>query len=119
MKKIAIPTLDKNGFKGKVADHFGRCLTYTFLNEDGKVLEIIENSSQHLGGTDLPPYLMKKHGADILLCLELGPSALNLCQKLGIEVYLGKAETVDELFIQWKEKKAMKASAGNVCKEHE
>ena len=31
--KIVIPTDSQNGIADKVADHFGRCKTYTFLNE--------------------------------------------------------------------------------------
>ena len=70
--KIVIPTNNKKGLDDTVAEHFGRCLTYTFLNEKGEVVEIINNTSEHMGGSELPPELMKKHGANILLCRELG-----------------------------------------------
>jgi len=64
--KIVIPTNNKEGFDDKIAEHFGRCLTYTFLNEKGDVVEIIDNTSEHM------PELMKKHKADVLLCKDLG-----------------------------------------------
>ncbi|MDD5222074.1 MAG: NifB/NifX family molybdenum-iron cluster-binding protein, partial [Patescibacteria group bacterium] len=83
--KIVIPTNKRNGLDDKVADHFGRCPTYTFLNEEGEIVEIIDNTSEHMDGVGLPPELMKKHGANILLCKDLGPRALNLCQELGID----------------------------------
>ncbi len=70
--KIVIPTNNKEGFDDKIAEHFGRCLTYTFLNEKGDVVEIIDNTSEHMGGAGLPPELMKKHKADVLLCKDLG-----------------------------------------------
>jgi len=56
--KIVIPTNSNKGLEDQVADHFGRCLYYIFLNEKGKMLETIENTSEHMGGTGLPPELI-------------------------------------------------------------
>ena len=131
--KIVIPTNNKKGLDDKIADHFGRCLTYTFINEKGNLLEVIGNTSEHMGGFGLPPELMKKHGADILLCKDLGPRALALCSHLGIDVYVHQAaersegwrrtnvlrpETVKEIFEMWKNDKIKKAGTEDVCKEH-
>jgi len=131
--KIVIPTDNKKGPEDTVAEHFGRCLTYTFLNEKGEVLEIIDNTSEHMGGEGLPPELMKKRGADILLCKDLGPRALALCNELGIDVYVHQAaersegwrrtnvlrpETVKEIFEMWKNNKIKKAGAEDVCEQH-
>jgi len=118
MKKIVVPTDDKKGLKSIVAEHFGRCETYTFLDEKGNAIEIIDNISEHMGGSGLPPELMKKHGADVLLCRGLGPRALNLCKQLGIDVYVCQAKTVKEIFELWKNKKIKKADFGDVCEEH-
>ncbi|MDD2646727.1 MAG: NifB/NifX family molybdenum-iron cluster-binding protein [Patescibacteria group bacterium] len=114
--KIVIPTNKRNGLDDKVADHFGRCPTYTFLNEEGEIVEIIDNTSEHMDGVGLPPELMKKHGANILLCKDLGPRALNLCQELGIDVYVCRAETVRDVFEMWKNNIIKKASIGDTCK---
>lgn len=116
--KIIIPTDNKKGLKDTVAEHFGRCQTYTLLDEKGNVLEIIDNTSEHMGGLGLPPELMKKHGADILLCKELGPRALNLCKQFGIGVYVIKAKTVKKIFTTWKNSKIKKAGLTDVCEEH-
>jgi len=116
--KIVIPTNDKKGLEDTVAEHFGRCLTYTFLNEKGEVIEIINNTSEHMGGIGLPPELMKEHGANILLCRELGPRALNLCEQLGIDVYVCRVETVREIFEMWKNNEIKKAGAEDACEEH-
>jgi len=116
--KIVIPTNDKKGIADTVAEHFSRCLTYTFLDEKGEVVEIIDNTSEHMGGAGLPPELMKKHEADILLCKDLGPRALILCKELGIEIYVRQAETVKEIFEMWKNDKIKKAGAEDVCEEH-
>ncbi len=116
--KIVIPTDKKKGLDDAVAEHFGRCNSYTFLDEKGRVVEIIDNTSEHMGGSGLPPKLMKKHGADVLLCRGLGPRALNLCRQLGIDVYVCQAETVKEIFDKWKNEIIKKASFEDVCEEH-
>ncbi len=116
--KIVIPTNNKKGLDDKVADHFGRCLTYTFLNEKGEVIEIIDNTSEHMGGKGLPPELMKKHSANVLLCSGLGPRAINLCEELGINVYVYQTDTVKEIFDLWQNNKLKKAGAEDACEEH-
>jgi len=116
--KIVIPTDDKKGLDDMVAEHFGRCETYTFLDENGKIIEIIDNTSEHMGGIGLPPELMKKHGANVLLCKGLGPRALELCRQFGIDVYVYQAHTVKEIFDLWKRKKIKKAGFDDVCEEH-
>ena len=116
--KLVVPTNGKKGLDDKIAEHFGRCLTYTFLNEKGEVIEIINNTSEHMGGTGLPPELMKKHGADVLLCKDLGPRAIDLCKELGIDVYVCQAETVKDIFELWQNKKLKKAGVEDVCEQH-
>ena len=112
---MVIPTNSKKGLDDQIAEHFGRSRTYTFFNEKGEVVEIIDNIGEHMGGFILPPELMKKHGADILLCRELGPRAIDLCKKLGIEVYVSQAETVRGIFELWQNKKLKKAGIEDTC----
>jgi predicted Fe-Mo cluster-binding NifX family protein len=116
--KIVIPTEDMNGLESKVSEHFGKCNTYTFVDENGNVTTIIHNTSEHMGGVGLPPEIMKKNGADILLCRGLGPRALEMCSEFGINVYVGQAETAGEMFWLWKNKKIKRADANDVCEEH-
>jgi len=116
--KLVIPTNSKKGLDDEIAEHFGRCFTYTFLNEKGEVVEIIDNTSEHMGGTGLPPELMKKHGADILLCKGLGPRAINLCKELGIDVYVYQAKKVKDIFKLWRNNKLKKAGTEDACEQH-
>ncbi len=118
MMKIAIPTEGKRGLEESVAYHFGRCETYTILDENGKLLEVIDNASEHMGGEGLPPELLKKHGVDVLLCQGMGPRAVDMCGQLGIEVYTGEAESAKEMFSSWKAGKLKKATEEDACKEH-
>jgi predicted Fe-Mo cluster-binding NifX family protein len=116
--KIVIPTDGYKGLDEKVAEHFGRSQTYTFLNNKGEVIEAIKNTSEHMGGTGLPPELMKKHGANVLLCRGLGSRALDLCGELGIRVHVCQAETVRDIFEFWKNNKVKIADKEDVCEEH-
>jgi predicted Fe-Mo cluster-binding NifX family protein len=116
--RIVIPTNGKKGLQEKVAEHFGRCPTYTFLDERGRIIKIIDNTSEHMGGLGLPPELMKKHEANILLCKGLGSRAIDLCNNLKIDVYVVQAETVEEMIDVWNNKKIKKATTEDSCKEH-
>jgi len=116
--KLVVPTNSTKGLDDKIADHFGRCLTYTFLNENGEVIRIIDNTSEHGGGFGLPPELMKRHGANILLCKDIGPRAIDLCKKLGIDVYVEQVDTVRDIFKLWKDNKLKKAGVEDACEQH-
>jgi predicted Fe-Mo cluster-binding NifX family protein len=116
--KIVIPTNDKRGLSAGVAEHFGRCATYTFLDSEGELLEVIENTSEHMGGVGLPPELMKKNGANILLCKGLGLRALELCQQLGMDVYISNEESAEGIFKEWKNGHAKKAGMEDACEYH-
>jgi predicted Fe-Mo cluster-binding NifX family protein len=114
--KLVIPTNSRQGLEAEIAGHFGRSKFYVFLNEDGEAVEIIDNTSEHMGGTGLPPELMKKHGADVLLCQGLGSRALSLCEELGIEVYVYQAKTVKDIFQLWKNNQLELAGKNDTCK---
>lgn len=118
MIKIAIPTNSNAGLHDEVAEHFGRCNTYTILSENGELIEVINNTSEHMGGKGLPPEVIRNAGGNILLCNELGPRALNLCKELSIEVFVVHTKTVKEAFETWKNATAKTASMDDICEEH-
>lgn len=115
---LVIPTESNQGLDDKIAEHFGRCLTYTFLDKNGEIVKILDNNSQHMGGNDLPPEIMKKNNADILLCKGIGPRAISLCEELGIDVYVSQAETVKDIFKLWQDNKLTKAGLNDACDDH-
>lgn len=113
---IVVPTNGHDGLSELVAEHFGRCKTYTFINESGELIKVIPNNSEHMGGSGLPPELMKQNDADVLLCKGLGFKAINLCAELGINVYVGKERTVKEIFDSWKNNNLKKAGSEDACR---
>jgi len=113
--KIAIPTNDGK----KVADHFGRCASYACYEEDGKKIESIENTSEHMGGQGLPPELLKKNEVDVLLCKDLGPNAVRLCKESNIKVFKHfQADNVIDLFNLWKSGNLTEATLDDGCESH-
>lgn len=114
--KIAVPTEEKRGLNSRVSEHFGRCAAYTFLDEKGDLIEVIENTSRHMGGVGMPPDLIRGHDADILLCKGIGHKAIALFEQLGIDVYVCQAETVKEIFQIWKNRQVDKAGPDDACK---
>ncbi len=113
--KIAVPVNNNQGLASEIAEHFGRCSNYLFLNEQGEIIEIIDNSSEHHGGQGTPPELIKKYGAEILLCRGIGIKAIELCNQLGIQVYAYPAKEVKEIFNLWRNNKLKLAGAENAC----
>ncbi|MCK9187359.1 MAG: NifB/NifX family molybdenum-iron cluster-binding protein [Candidatus Colwellbacteria bacterium] len=113
--KIVVPTNDDKGLDSNVAEHFGRCATYTFLNENGEVIEVAPNTSEHGGESGLPPELMRDHGANILLCKGIGSRAIGLCKEFGIDVYVCPSVSVKDIFEKWKKGELKKASMEDSC----
>ncbi len=102
--RIAIPTEGRKGLEERIAYHFGRSKTYTIIDEDKNTVEIIDNTSEHMGGSGLPPELLEKKGVKIVLCRAIGPKAVNLLQEKGIKVYTTNAETVKQALNEMKSK---------------
>ena len=113
---IAIPTNGHQGLKEQVAEHFGRCYTYTLIDENGKLLKIIDNTSEHMGGYGLPPELLKAQNVDVLLCKGLGSRALDWFERYGIKVYICNSDTVKEIYQEWKHGKPKKADSKDACR---
>ena len=116
--KIAIPTLGTQGVDEIVSEHFGRCDTYTLLDDKGNLLKIIDNTSSHNGGVGLPPELLKEQNVDVLICKGIGPRALELCRELGIVVYVYSGNTVREIMQNWKNSTPSPATLNDICEEH-
>jgi len=116
--KIAVPTNGQKGFEEFVTEHFGRCQTYTILNENGALIEVINNTSSHMGGKGLPPELLKENNIKVLLCRGVGPKALLLCQKFSIDTYVIPGNFVKEIYQKWKSDKLSNATLNDTCKEH-
>lgn len=104
MVSICIPSLDKNGLKGQISQHFGKTPYFVLIRWDNDKIEtfqILESNGKHVGGQMTPGEFISGSGAEILLCGNLGPKAIQMLQKSGIEVYVGAKGTVLEAVQDW------------------
>ncbi len=116
--KVSIPTKDENGLEGVVEPHFGKAPTYTIIDTETNQVTVIPNTSEHMGGTGLPPEYLHENGVDIMLCGGLGFKAVNMFESYGIKVFVGAGCTVRDTFEAWKAGKLQNATAENSCSEH-
>ncbi len=117
--KLGIPTMGEAGLEDVVGSHFGRVPTYTIVDTETNEVEVIKNTSEHMGGTGLPPELMSKAGIQVMLCSALGPRAVRMFEQYGIEVYVGANGTVKDAVELWKAGKLQAATDKNACGQHQ
>jgi len=110
--------MGEKGLDEQVGEHFGRVPTYTIVDTDTDEVKIIDNTSEHLGGTGYPPEIIAKTGAEAMVCSGLGRRAILMFEELGIMVYVGAYGTVRNAIQMWKDGRLQKASDENACKQH-
>jgi predicted Fe-Mo cluster-binding NifX family protein len=116
--KIVMPTLGKSGLSEEISPHFGRAPTFTIYDTETEDIDIVENTSDHMGGVGKPPLLLREHGANVMLCSGLGPKAVHMFESFGIRVYVGASGTVQDTIDLWNEGILQEATDENACKMH-
>ncbi|HNZ87314.1 MAG TPA: NifB/NifX family molybdenum-iron cluster-binding protein [Methanofastidiosum sp.] len=98
--KVAIPTDTNGGLSSIVYNHFGMAPTYTvieIINNEIKDVEIIDNTSDHFGGSESPVDLLLKKNVGIVICSNLGPHAMIALRDLGFDIFFTKRDNVKEI----------------------
>ena len=116
--KICIPTIGDNVMNDHVGEHFGRVPTYTIVNLDTNEVKVIQNTSEHMGGTGYPPEIMAREGVNIMVCRGLGRRAITMFEDMGIEVYIGAFGTVKDAIEDFKQGRLQKAGLSDACGQH-
>ena len=117
--KICIPTINNKGLQSQVSPHFGRASTYTIYDTKTQEAEIIQNTSDHVGGSCLPAKLFEEKDITIMLCQAIGQGALTQISKQNITVYIGATGTVQEAIDSFQSKQLQVATINTVCSNHE
>jgi len=118
MTKLCIPTEGQGGFDDRVGEHFGRVPTYTIYDTETDAVKVVDNASEHAGGTGLPADILSGLGIDVLLCSGLGRRAIGILSGNGIEVCTGLTGTVREAIETWKRGQLSGASEDDACQQH-
>jgi len=116
--RISVPSMGNKGLEDMIGQHFGRVPTYTIWDSETEKVEIVPNTSEHMGGTGLPPELMNAHKVDIMLCSGLGQRAVKMFEELGIMVYVGAMGTVKDTIEAWKRGELQEVTDETACQEH-
>lgn len=111
-----LPTQGKGGLDEVVAERFGRAPTYTLYDTEAGAVEIIPNTSQHMGGIGHLPELLVQQGVNVVLCRGIGPQALALSEKNRITVHSGATGTVREAVEAWR---SGRLSGTRGCQDHD
>jgi predicted Fe-Mo cluster-binding NifX family protein len=116
--KVGIPSMGEKGLEEQVGQHFGRVTHYTIVDLDNNEVEVIANTSHHMGGSLQPPELLKKEGVNVMLCSGLGRRAINLFEQMGISVYIGASGKVRDAITEFKNGNLQQATISDGCQEH-
>jgi len=116
--KVAVPTMGDRGLDELICAHFGRAETFTIVDVDAGDFDVVRNTSEHMGGTGLPPELISAKGAQVMLAGGLGPKAVKMFEGYGIDVFVGATGTVRDAISDWKKGYLEEASDKNACREH-
>jgi len=116
--KIGVPTLGRRGLSEEVSPHFGRAPTFTVYDTGEGTINVVDNTSEHMGGRGKPPEMLVEHGVEIMLCSGLGPRAIRMFESYGIRVFVGASGTVQDSIELWKEGILQEATDETACKMH-
>lgn len=116
--KICIPTMGDKGMDEQVGAHFGRTLTYTMVDMETGDVQVIRNTTTHMGGTGYAPELIHDNGADVMLCGGLGRKAIQMFHEKDILVYVGATGTVSDAIDMWKAGQLQAATSETACQQH-
>jgi predicted Fe-Mo cluster-binding NifX family protein len=118
MSKVCVPSAGRGGLEDLVGEHFGRVPTYTIYDSETGATDVVDNTSEHAGGSGLPADILSHLGIDVLLCSGLGRRAIGILSENGIDVCVGVTGTVREALDAWKAGNVSSASEGDACQRH-
>lgn len=95
--RIAISSQDNQGLDGMVAQHFGRCPYYTFVDIEGEDVQhvtVVPNPHYNNHQPGEVPAFIKAQGADMLITGGMGQRAIAFFEQFSIQTFTGAAGTV-------------------------
>lgn len=101
--KICIPLLEDNGMDSRISDHFGKSPFLSFYDDETSELEIIKIAGKHAGGQQTIAEIVLNSNADILICSNIGPKAIDLL-KGNIYILTGAAGNLRQVLQTFKMK---------------
>lgn len=97
---IAVAADDEVGLDGQVAGHFGRCRAYVVvetLGGDIRDARVVANPHMEAHRPGQVPRFVQGLGVDVILAGGMGPRAVSLFSRFGIDVATGVTGSVRDV----------------------
>jgi predicted Fe-Mo cluster-binding NifX family protein len=118
MTRLCIPSAGPGGLDDVVGEHFGRVPTFTLVDADTGEVEVLDNTSEHMGGAGLPADLLVRAGAEVVLCKGLGRRAIQMLSDAGVSVCTGVSGPIGDAVSVWKGGGLPEAGESDACARH-
>ncbi len=102
----------------QVGEHFGRVPNYTMIDSETDEVQVIDNTSEHMGGTGYPAEILANAGVNVMICGGLGRRAIMMFEERGVMVYVGASGTVGNAYQMYKNGQLQAATDENACAQH-
>ncbi|MGQ9747706.1 MAG: NifB/NifX family molybdenum-iron cluster-binding protein [Candidatus Caldatribacteriaceae bacterium] len=115
-KRIIIPTLDEEGLKAKISEHFGRAPYWTIVDRDGNGVvlgvEVIANSGEHFGGRGHAAEQILVHNPQVVIVRGIGSSAIQRLREANVILLHTEEATVEEALSAYGEGRLVDINSG-------
>ena len=118
---IAVSSNDRDGLKGQVSEHFGRCPFYTLIEVQGreiKKVKVIENPYYESHEPGQVPKFIKSQGVKVMLSGGMGRRAIDLFGRYEIEVATGANGNVGDTLGRYLKGNLISAAPCKESKSH-
>jgi predicted Fe-Mo cluster-binding NifX family protein len=101
LKRVVAPTVDDKGLDAVLSEHFGRAPYFALVDVEetgkGSNIEFIPNTSEHFGGSGLPPDRIIGLKPSALITYGMGPRAIERFQEAGVAVLKADSSKLGEV----------------------
>jgi predicted Fe-Mo cluster-binding NifX family protein len=97
---IAVASEDSSGLDGRVSPHFGRCPFYVLVQVNGDTVVRSQIAANPHFGEHRPgmmPRFIRDLGAKVIIAGGMGPRAVDMFHRYGIDVATGAVGSVEEV----------------------
>ena len=122
LMKLCIPTIDQNGAKSTVSEHFGRAPYHIVVDlENQAVSDLVKQNDCHDEdhGHCMPVDLLLGANVDVVACKGIGRGAVNRLMENRIAVFSTKADTVEAVVEEFNSRLLNPISEENICQGHD
>ena len=112
--RLVIPSEDQNGLNARLAAHFGRAPYFTVVELIVRcsVKRSVLNTSEHMGGSGLPPDHILALKPNVVIVSGMGGKAIDIFEGAGVPVLQATSGIVNDIVVAYNENKLPKLTEG-------